>query len=902
MNYSIVRLIIFFVVLLLPIIIVEASSVEAMAQLEQEAEAIEEIDAAEQLVEAERLFLQGLQQYQVSQFQEALQSWQQALDLYQNPTVRAVFSQESYRGEGAVLGNLGNIYLRLGQYQQANDFYEQVLEIFLEIGDRAGQGSVLGNLGDIQLIWGQYQHALRLYEQHLTITREISDHAGEGAVLGDLGNTYFILGQYQKALGLYEQQLAITREIGDRAGEGSVLGNLGNVYFSLEQPQQAIDLYKQMLVITREIGDRAEEGRALGNLGSVHSSLGQYQQALDSSNQRLAIAREIGDRAGEGFALGALGKTYFYMGGYQQALEAYQQALAIVQEIGDRAGEGLFLSQIGMFFAEQEQSELAIIFYKQSVNLREKIREDLQGLEPELQQSFTDTIADDYRTLADLLLQQDRILEAQQVLDLLKVQELDDYLQNIHRTPKTQPSIDTLPPETELLNEYNARLSRVIALGQQLQSIRKTNQRTFAQEQQRREIEAEQQQLLREFLDFINTRQVQEIVAQLRQSTESRSLEPNQLRSLQDDLLAIGSDTVLLYPLVLNDRLELVLVTPYTPPVRRPVGVTKNELNEVIMAFRQALDTPGSDVEPLAQQLYDWLIRPLSAALQEAKAKTIIYAPDGQLRYIPLAALHDGHQWLTEQYQVNHITSLSLVSWDDRPQVPKILAGAFGSSHQIVDVAGDQLNFAGLPYTIDEVQTLVDTMDNTTILQDSAFSRSEIEALMSDYSILHLATHAAFVVGEPSESFILFGDGDRATFRDVELWPLAHTDLVVLSACETGVGGIRDGDGREILGFGYLMQEAGAAAAIASLWQVSDGGTQTLMNAFYRALKNGYSKTESLQRAQQALITRDESVLDVQRNATIEVIDTRTRQALSQRDDLSHPYYWAPFILIGNGL
>jgi CHAT domain-containing protein len=168
---------------------------------------------------------------------------------------------------------------------------------------------------------------------------------------------------------------------------------------------------------------------------------------------------------------------------------------------------------------------------------------------------------------------------------------------------------------------------------------------------------------------------------------------------------------------------------------------------------------------------------------------------------------------------------------------------------------------------------------------------------------VHLATHAAFVTGQPNESFILFGNGDRVTLDDVKAWTFRNVDLFVLSACETGVGG-QLGDGREILGFGYLMEQAGARAAIASLWQVSDGGTQVLMNAFYAALNNGMTKAEALRQAQIALITKDFSAVGDSRgeDAWIEMVSTRTGLSPQVSNNLSHPYYWAPFILIGNGL
>jgi CHAT domain-containing protein len=205
-----------------------------------------------------------------------------------------------------------------------------------------------------------------------------------------------------------------------------------------------------------------------------------------------------------------------------------------------------------------------------------------------------------------------------------------------------------------------------------------------------------------------------------------------------------------------------------------------------------------------------------------------------------------------------------------------------------------------LPFAGREVDILAQTVPNTTKVVNQQFNADTV-FLMNDYSVVHLATHAAFVVGQPEESFILFGDGDRATLRDVETWNLPNVDLVVLSACETGLGD-KLGDGKEILGFGYLMQKTGARAAISSLWKVSDGGTQALMNVFYEALKeNDITKVEALQQAQIALITGNYTPLGNQRGI---IVMERIRDSLKPdvANHLSHPYYWAPFILIGNGL
>ncbi len=426
--------------------------------------------AEDRLAEADRFLQQGIQQYGRSPFREALQSWQMALELYRETGVREAFPQESRQGEGNSLGNLGIAYRSLGQYQRAIDHLEQ----------------------------------------QLVIVREIGDRHGEGVALGNLGIAYASLGQYQRAVGFFEQALVIAREIGDRRGEGAALDNLGIAYSFLGQYQRAVGSFEQALVIAREIGDQLVESNILGDLGIAYRNLGQYQQAINFSEQALVIVREIGYREGEGNALGNLGSAYVSVGQYQRAIAYYQQALGITQEIGDRAGESSILNNIGRLLAQQNQPELAIVFLKQSVNVRESIRGDIRGLSQELQQSYTETIADDYRALADLLLQQNRILEAQRVLDLLKVQELDDYLQNVRRTAQTQSGVDLLNPEVEIRN-------RTVAIGYELADLRAIPYAQLTNQQRQRiaQLNEAQRTIINDFQGFINSPEIQALIAQL---------------------------------------------------------------------------------------------------------------------------------------------------------------------------------------------------------------------------------------------------------------------------------------------------------------------------------------------------------------------------------------------------
>lgn len=603
-------------------------------------------------------------------------------------------------------------------------------------------------------------------------------------------------------------------------------------------------------------------------------------------------------------APGNLGVAYYDLGQYQKAIELYQQSLAIAREIGDREVEGQTLSNMGELLAQQNQPELAIIFYKQSVNVREAIRRDIRGLSKEEQKSYTETVAYTYRNFADLLLKQDRILEAQRVLDLLKVQELEDYLNNVRGSNNSAQGIANRAPEQQFKQGYDAILNQAIEQGKelaQLESIPVSN-RTESQKQRVNELRKNQQQIVQQFQAFLKSPEVAQLIAQLRQTTGGEGFDLDKYAtSLQDNLKRLQQDAVILYPFVLDERLELVLVTPYAPPIRRTVAVKKSELNQTIVDFRTALKNPSSDAKTPAQKLYNWLIKPLENDLTQAKAKTLIYAPDGQLRYIPLAALYDGNQWLVQRFGINNITALSLTDFNTKLQ-PKlqVLAAAFTSGSYNIQIGNQTFSFSGLQYAGVEVANLAKTVPGTTKVVDKQFNQNTI-LQMNDYSVVHLATHAAFVAGQPEQSFILFGDGSRATLRDVGSWRLPNVDLMVLSACETGLGD-KLGDGKEVLGFGYQMQQTGARAAIASLWKVDDGGTQALMDAFYAALEKGnITKAEALRQAQIALITGDYKALGQQRGLEIQQrISSTLPPTVNSR--LSHPYYWAPFILIGNGL
>ena len=334
--------------------------------------------------------------------------------------------------------------------------------------------------------------------------------------------------------------------------------------------------------------------------------------------------------------------------------------------------------------------------------------------------------------------------------------------------------------------------------------------------------------------------------------------------------------TAVLYPLILEDRLEILLLTPAGTVKRFTTAVSQADLNQTVEEFQRSLKNKALDAKPSAQQLYRWLIEPLAAELANNDVQNIIYLPDGVLRYVPLAALHDGHQWLVEKYQSHNITAAKVGNLlKPRSADLSVIAGAFTDSsltHQ-VQVGANTFHYSGLSAAAQEISNLAKAVPNTLSLLNDRFTAAQTINSVGDHRIVHLATHAQFVPGQPEESFILFGDGGTVNMREIQTWALPNVDLVVLSACETASSA--QGDGKEILGLGFQIQKTGAGAAIASLWAVDDSATAALMSQFYKALSDGQTKAQALQTAQVALITSG---------------------------ILSDPYDWAAFILIGNGL
>ena len=908
--------------------------------------------------EADRLLNQGAQQFSVSQFRAALQSWEQALTIYRDVQDRgsegtalgnlgiAYYSLGNYRqaidfheqhlviareigdqdGEGRALGNLGLAYYSLGDYRRAIDFHEQSLEIAHEIGDRGGEGRALGNSGLAYASLGNYGQAIDLFEQRLEIAREIGDRLGEGNALGNLGLVYASLGDYRQVIDFLEQRLLIAREVGDRGGEGRTLGNLGIAYYSLGDYRRAIDFHEQDLTIAREIGDRGGEGTALGNLGNVHFSLRDYRRAIDFYTKDLEIAREIGDRGGEGRALGNLGNAYNRLRDYRQAIDFYEQSLAVTREIGNRTGEGNALNNLGVLFDQQGTPDLAITFLRASINVRESIRGDIRSLDTDLQQSFTDTVAHTYRTLADLLLARGEILEAQRVLELLKVQELQEFTRSRVTNLETR-DYDLDPAEKTVIDAH----SSLVAFGLKRSECVASPDCSDATLD---DLDAQYEQLSAAYTEAVNQLMAQrraEQAARARQADEQllqarQELSPEGFAGTAGVLTRNHPGTVLAYPVVLDDKLWVLWGSAggVVSAIEVPAG--RERIGNAVLRFRQlmtACELGGCDgrdipaVQAVAQELYQYLIpAPLEAELQalqatlpEGQVPNLVIVPDLVTRYIPFAALHDGQQWLIEKYAISTLLGAEQTTTDNPlTTLDSTSVLGLGLSNPVPD--------HGFLFPLENVEPELAAIVRTNATEtgifrgeahlNNDFDREKLR-LARRHQVLHIATHGVFDPRADALSFLMLGVGEPLYIRDLQTAQnyFQNLSLVVLSACETALSDI-DQSGLELASIASTFLQARVDTVVASLWQVNDRATSDLMQQFYGSLAQSppeqrVSVSQALRQAQLAMLHGNHTA-DATARASIAIEPTGPGAGASHLPRTAHPYYWSPFTIIGNGL
>ena len=328
-----------------------------------------------------------------------------------------------------------------------------------------------------------------------------------------------------------------------------------------------------------------------------------------------------------------------------------------------------------------------------------------------------------------------------------------------------------------------------------------------------------------------------------------------------------------IYATFLDDRLQLRLFTKAENKLITVYGTTSTEIFQTATKLRQEITNPikrrtGSYLPP-AQQLYQWLIKPLEAELEEQKINNLVFIMDYGLRSLPIAALHDGQRFLVEKYSIGLMPSLSTTdtSYRNIQNEPVLAMGISEPNNNIEEVKKEGLSF--LPAVPNEIKTIVELRGGKSLLNQQA-TLENLKTESRNFSIVHLATHSEFK-GELNNSYILLWDQLLRLNQIRELgWNKRQPpiELLVLSADKTAAG-----DEKMEFGFVGFAVKAGVKSVLASLWYVSDEGTSELMIKFYQQLKTAPIKAEALRQAQLEMI---------------------------RSDSFFHPYYWSAFTMIGS--
>jgi CHAT domain-containing protein/Tfp pilus assembly protein PilF len=786
-------------------------------------------------------------------------------------------------GELSVLNLLGEAYVSLTNYTKAVEHYETVLSISRENKNLLNEGVALERLGSMHMFLGDYSKSLNYHQRSLDISRELKNQVLEGYALSSLGIFYHYLGDYPKAIEYQQKSLKIFRETNNRLGEGNAFLMLGLTYYNLKEYEKSIENYEQSLAISVETKDGSSEASAIGNIGFSHRALGNYSKAIEYHRKSLDVSLKNKVRVPEAYALGGLGWDYQSVGDYPKALYYYEQALAIAREMKSPDAERLAFSKIASVFQDQKKPDLAIAYYRQSIKASESIRQSTRALPKNLQSSYTQVVSETYRDLASLLISQGRNGEAQQVIELLKVQDLNEFAAATRSTiPSIDGSVSTSAPAVQV------EINTLMAFGKTLDDCRRSNCSSLSSlesQYQDRRTAAEQ-----------NIKQI-EANAKNNPSIAGRTADFTQ----SADKLANRPNTAVIYPLVTTEGVQLLWMTQGKVNGSATCPMPKAKLNDHISTFRTLIANRDSNVNVLKSEgkiLYDCLIAPLDAAFKANKITNIIFIPDLTTSYIPLAALHDGTNYLIDRYTISNALSAELTDTTDRLSTsPSILGLGLTDAYP---------GYMALPNVQHELDSIVKTTATSGIFPGTTFLNDKFtlntlngdnQKNLRDRKILHIATHGEFLPTDPRSSYLLLGNGARFPIYQIQdLDALRNTHLVVLSACKTGVSG-KDANGIEVGGiYSYFLRDR-AKAVLASLWNVDDASTSLLMQNFYQNLATGMSKPAALRQAQLNLLTQKITPKTAsERSGGVRLL----RSPGSTASDFAHPYFWAPFTLTGN--
>ncbi|MCK5257121.1 MAG: tetratricopeptide repeat protein, partial [Deltaproteobacteria bacterium] len=442
------------------------------------------------------------------------------------------------------------------------------------------------------------------------------DYLNVAILLNNLAELYCDLGRYDKAEPLYEKALGIheTTYGPEHPKVATVLNNLAGLYYALKKYDKARPFYERSLDIDEKV------------YGQVHPSVS--------------------------IRLNNLAETYYVTGQYDRAKPLYERALAIARSTGQPELLWRVQFNLGYLLAKKENPQAAIFFGKEAVNNIQKLRVGISSMDKELQKSFLKNKWHVYNFLDDLLIDQGRLPEAQQVMNMQKEEEYFDFLlRDASLRSRHTTTTAYSDREQQWSKRYREISNRIAALGEEFAELKQkkklglTNEETKRYQQLSNDLKISRKL----FSNYLTT-----LIDDLSSATRERYAEVKEKRldkprKLQQALRELGHGAVVLHYLITDDKLRIILTTTEVQ-LARDVAISLKELNHKIMDFRTTLQNPRRSPLSQALELYRLVLAPINEDLKQARAKTLMLSLDGALRYLPVAALHDGNSYIAERY------------------------------------------------------------------------------------------------------------------------------------------------------------------------------------------------------------------------------------------------------------
>jgi CHAT domain-containing protein/Tfp pilus assembly protein PilF len=812
------------------------------------------------------------------QFDEAVQEFQKAIDIS-----RKIKSKEH---ELKCSRQLGFTYWVMNDWEQFFINNEKGLEIARELNHKIEIGRCSNNLGLYWRYKADYSQALRYYQDALEIAQELDNKIDEADVLNNMGVIYKDFGDYDKALDYLSDALVIDQELGNTAIIPRTLNNLGvtlrlrtQLNYSERDFHRAIEYFKESLKLARKIGDEETEIKVLNNLGSINSDAQNYSEALKYFNQGREKAEQSGDKESHGMLLNNLGIVHYNQGDYEESTNYFQDAIRLANNVG--SGQILWEAylELGNTLREQGEPEDALDRYKESIRNIEIIRSNIQNEEQKASFLGTDKRIEAYQNLIDLL---------------------------VHLN-KNQPDSNY---DIQAYNYMEQAKARAFLDSLELSKIDISAHVDFRLLSEEKALEKDITQVYTQLLDG-------------KLSSEERNKLKNRLDNLEDQLEALKLEirtenpayAELVFPKAISmEEVQKKLIDnktaffAYTIGKRNSYGFVlmkkelkifkippKEDLQNMVAEYLKVITDKSNQEFELGYKLYTQLILPGI----DANIKNLIVVPGDILNFLPFETLitqKEMNRWLVEDYTVTYAPSISsLHELADRKKTNgskrrmDLLAlgdpyfGSLETEENGEDIlegffSTNTFNLYRLEYSGIEIEKIGALFSETkkTIFQRESASEDQLKNhRLEDYKILHFATHSLIDDKKPGRSSIILAldenQKEDGLLRMKEIYNLnLNSDLVTLSACQTGLGQLIRGEGIE--GINRAFFYAGASSVLMSLWAVNDQATYQLMERFYTHLRSS------------------DSIMNALRKAKLEMIDSGT---------LSHPYYWAGFIISG---